>query len=135
MHEGGISTPLDRALAGGHSQKREGKLEPQPGHLIDIMATCVDVAGAKYPAEFERPKRLSLWRASPCSPPSPAQLAATGPSPIFWEHESNRAVRDGKWKLVAKARQPWELYDMEKDRTEMHNLADADQAQIQSHVC
>ena len=45
------------------------------------------------------------------------------PQPIFWEHESNRAVRDGKWKLVSKAEQPWELYDMEQDRTEMHDLS------------
>ena len=44
--------------------------------------------------------------------------------PLFWEHESNRAVREGQWKLVAKEGQPWELYDMEKDRTEMHNLAE-----------
>ena len=44
--------------------------------------------------------------------------------PIFWEHEGNRAVRDGKWKLVAKGEKaPWELYDMEADRTEMHDLA------------
>src|SRR5690606_17228643 len=47
------------------------------------------------------------------------------PEPIFWEHEGNRAVRDGKWKLVAKENKPWELYDMEADRTETHNLASA----------
>ena len=44
--------------------------------------------------------------------------------PICWEHESNRAIRDGQWKLVAKANQPWELYDMAADRTETHNLAE-----------
>jgi len=43
--------------------------------------------------------------------------------PIFWEHEGNRAVRDGRWKLVAKENQPWELYDIKADRTEMNNLA------------
>ena len=43
--------------------------------------------------------------------------------PLFWEHEGNRAIRDGRWKLVAKEKQPWELYDMELDRTEMNNLA------------
>lgn len=44
--------------------------------------------------------------------------------PIFFEHEGNRAVRDGKWKLVAKGvKGPWELYDMERDRTETNDLA------------
>ena len=42
--------------------------------------------------------------------------------PIFWEHEGNKAVRDGRWKLVQKWRGPWELYDMEADRTELHDL-------------
>ena len=42
--------------------------------------------------------------------------------PIFWEHEGNKAVRDGKWKLAQKWRGPWELYDMEADRTELHNV-------------
>jgi arylsulfatase len=43
--------------------------------------------------------------------------------PLFWEHEANRAVRDGKWKLVAKENEPWELYDIDADRSEMHDLA------------
>ena len=43
--------------------------------------------------------------------------------PLFWEHEGNRAVREGKWKLVAKENQPWELYDMDKDRSEVSDLA------------
>jgi arylsulfatase len=44
--------------------------------------------------------------------------------PIFWEHEGNGAMRDGKWKLVSQFRNNWELYNMEEDRTEMHNLSD-----------
>ena len=49
------------------------------------------------------------------------------PEPLFWEHEGNRALRDGKWKLVAKgASGPWELYDIEADRTELENLAEAE---------
>ena len=46
-----------------------------------------------------------------------------GRGPLFWEHEGNAAVRIGKWKLVRKYPGPWELYDMETDRTEMHDLA------------
>ncbi|MEO6924838.1 MAG: hypothetical protein ABI142_13510, partial [Bryocella sp.] len=44
--------------------------------------------------------------------------------PIFWEHEGNSAMRDGKWKLVSRFPDAWELYDMEQDRTELHDLAD-----------
>ena len=43
-------------------------------------------------------------------------------NPIYWEHEGNRAIRRGKWKLVSKYTEPWELYDIEADRTEQHNL-------------
>jgi arylsulfatase len=46
-------------------------------------------------------------------------------APIYWEHEGNRAVRDGKWKLVSRFPDSWELYDMEADRTELHDLAHA----------
>jgi arylsulfatase len=42
--------------------------------------------------------------------------------PIFWEHEGNKAVRDGRWKLVMRHRLPWQLFDMEADRTEQNDL-------------
>ena len=44
-------------------------------------------------------------------------------NPIYFEHEGNRAIRDGKWKLVMKLKGPWELYDIEADRTEQHDLS------------
>ena len=43
--------------------------------------------------------------------------------PIFWEHEGNAGVRSGKWKLVREYKKPWELYDLQQDRTEMNDLA------------
>ena len=121
VHEGGISTPLIVHWPKGIPKERDGKLEKQPGHLIDIMATCVDVAGAKYPIELNGNKIKPMQGVSLVPAFNDRDLKRK--EPIFWEHESNRAVRDGKWKLVAKADQPWELYDMERDRTEMHDLA------------
>lgn len=53
-------------------------------------------------------------------------------NPLFWEHEGNRAVRQGKWKLVARAQGKWELYDLEADRTELKDLAAADPARVAS---
>src|SRR4029078_3870881 len=91
------------------------------GHLIDIMATCVALSGANYPTELEGQKITPMEGVNLA--PAFEGKALNRKQPLFWEHESNRAVRDGKWKLVAKADSPWELYNMDKDRTEMHDLA------------
>ncbi len=129
VHEGGISTPLIVHWPAGIPTTRRGKLETQPGHVIDLMATCVALAGAVYPQE---------WQGRPIKPMEgislvPAFVGKTlkRAEPLFWEHESNRAVREGRWKLVAKAGQPWELYDMGQDRTEMHDLAPQHAPEVQ----
>jgi len=118
VHEGGISTPLIAHWPKGITA--HGKLCHQPGHLIDIMATCVDVAGAEYPSEYKGNKITPAEGKSlaPAFDNKPIQREA-----IYWEHEGNRAVRQGKWKLVSKHPGQWELYDIEADRTELTNLA------------
>jgi arylsulfatase len=119
VHEGGISTPL--IVHWPAHVKAKGELRHQPGHLVDLMATCVDVAGAKYPAKVGEemitpPEGRSLV---PAFDDRPIVREA-----LFWEHEGNRAFRVGDWKLVAKSPAgKWELYDMAKDRTETHDLA------------
>ena len=130
VHEGGISTPLIVHWPAGIPSRRNGKLETQPGHLIDIMATCVALSGANYPKELHGEKIKPLQGVSLL--PALEGKDLKRPEPIFWEHESNRAVREGNWKLVAKADQAWELYDMEQDRTEMHNLAAANPAKVKA---
>jgi arylsulfatase len=120
-HEGGISTPLIAHWPRGIPSERRGGLEKQPGHVIDLMATAVDLAAAKYPAEYQGNAILPMEGVSllPAFEGKPLDRKR----PIFWEHEGNKAVRDGKWKLVQKWRGPWELYDMEADRTELHDVA------------
>jgi arylsulfatase A-like enzyme len=119
-HEGGISTPLIAHWPAGIPATRRNALEKQPVHLIDIMATAVDLAGAHYPHQRDG-QAIEPMQGVSLRPTFDGQrLART--QPLFWEHEGNKAVRDGKWKLVLRHRQPWQLFDMEADRTEQHDL-------------
>jgi arylsulfatase len=126
-HEGGIATPL---IVHWPAQIRTpGALRKQPGHLVDIMATCVDVSGAKYPEQFNGKPILPLEGRSllPALDNRPIERDA-----IYWEHEGNAAIRVADWKLVRLGRQgPWELYDLKADRTELHDLAATEPQRVQ----
>lgn len=114
VHEGGISTPLIVHWPRGVTAP--GSLCRQPGHLIDIMATCTDVSGAPYPPEATPLEGRSLL---------PALAGQTiDRDALYWEHEGNRAIRVGDWKAVAKGPgAPWELYNLAVDRVESRDLA------------
>lgn len=119
VHEGGISTPLIVHWPKG--LQRAGQIEHQPAHLIDLFPTCLEVARATYPTTHDGKSITPLEGTSllPAFDGRSLQRDA-----IYWEHEGNRAIRVGRWKLVAKgAKGPWELYDMESDRTELHDLS------------
>jgi arylsulfatase len=120
VHEGGISTPLIAHWPAGIPEAQYGKIEAQPGHLIDLMATCADVAGAKYPAEFNG---QTIQPMEGMSLMSAFEGRSSDTRSIFWEHEGNSAVRIGRWKLVRQHGKAWELYDMVEDRTELHDRA------------
>jgi arylsulfatase len=120
VHEGGISTPLIAHWPAGI--KPRGSLVKEQGHIIDIMPTCLHIAGAEYPMARHGEKTTPLEGVSlRCAF---AGQAIDRQQPILFEHEGNRAVRDGRWKLVAKGPAgKWELYDMQVDRTELNDVA------------
>ncbi|WP_206054111.1 arylsulfatase [Nocardioides iriomotensis] len=120
--EGGISTPL---LASWPARVPAGRVVDKPLHLIDLAPTIFGAAGATYPTT----------RAGRTVPPLEGrsfQAVAQGTDPggwtngrpVFWEHEGNRAIRKGRYKLVARYDEPWRLYDVTRDRAETRNLAD-----------
>ena len=118
-HEGGIATPLIAHWPAG-LEAAPGSLSDEPGHVVDLMPTLLELAGASHPpARGGRPSRE--LRGESLAPV--LRGAARERGPIFWEHQGNRAVRQGRFKLVSRWRQGWELYDLKADRTELRNLA------------
>lgn len=131
-YEGGISTPLIIHWSDGIKVER-GALRKQVGHEIDMMPTILQLAHASYPTNYNGHK---------ITPVSGVSLVPTftdqalQPRAIYWAHQANRAMRMGKWKIVSGAelhgpysqwktftRTPWQLYDMENDRSELKDLS------------
>jgi arylsulfatase A-like enzyme len=118
-HEGGISSPLIAHWPKGI--KPQEKMNKQVGHVTDLMPTLLQLAGASYQPKDGDKTYPDLVGQSlvPTFTGKSYQRA-----PIIWEHNGNRALRKGKWKLVAEGiKGNWELYDMEADRSETNNLA------------
>jgi arylsulfatase len=118
-YEGGIATPL---IAYWPEVIRRGdQITHQPGHIVDVMATCMDVAGAEYPHRFRQRDLLPLEGKSLL--PIFEGEKRDGHESLCWNVAGSRAVRMGRWKLVAAKGSPWELYDLHGDRTETNDLA------------
>ena len=127
VYEGGIATPL--VVHWPHGIAARGELRHDPGHVIDIVPTIMEVA--------ERPRRPDSNVGQTVPPPPGTSLVpafshdgSVRHDDLWWEHEGNRAIRIGDWKLVAAKGKPWELYDLATDRTETRNLAPNDAAKV-----
>jgi len=117
-HEGGIASPLIAHWPAGIAAR--GEVRHQVAHIIDVMPTLVDLAGATYPVKRDGHAILPMEGRSL----TPAfQGRGLGTRALFWEHEGNKAVREGDWKAVTKGPGEWELYNLRTDRTETRDIA------------
>jgi arylsulfatase A-like enzyme len=135
-HEGGIRTPM---IAHWPNRIRNaGGFRHHLAHVMDVMATCVDVAGADYPVTFDGREILPLEGRSLL----PALLdQPESPRTLIFEHERNAAIRVGDWKLVAHAglardglREDarLELFNVRADPAEQQDLADEEPARVET---
>jgi arylsulfatase len=116
VHEGGIATPLIVSWPG----RIDADIVDEPGHIIDIMPTLLELAGAEYPEVFNGNALQPLEGRSLL----PLFAGGSRPDAVYvWEHEGNRAIRDGNYKLVGSFGDDWELFDMRVDRLEANDLA------------
>lgn len=129
-HEGGIATPLVAHWPAGIS--KGGTLCRERAHIIDIMATCIEVSGARYPAAFNGNPILPLEGRSLCAAFNGGKV---GHEALYWEHSGQAAMLEGDWKIVctkmAKTGE-WELYNLTKDRTELHDLATSEPDRVKA---
>lgn len=127
VHEGGISTPF--IVWSPSLVKRKNALEHRPAHVTDIHPTLLRLAGATYPESFRgnKPHPLTgtdIW-------PAIQGSTRVAERQIAWEHTGGRALREGDWKLVAEFGQPWSLYNLAEDRTELNDLAAREPQRVQ----
>ncbi len=120
QHEGGISSPLIVHWPAG-LKTTPGSVTPQPGHLVDFMATCLDLGGAKYPETFggravDPLQGLSLLPIFQGETREPHDT-------LYFHFSDSRALRQGDWKVVSVRSGPWELYNLANDRSELIDLA------------
>jgi len=129
-NEGGISAPF---IAYYPDLIKSRTINNQPAHVIDIQSTIFDLAGVKYP---------SVYKGHSLTPPDGLSLkdvfsgkAWKGHDVLYWEHQGNRAVRQGKWKIVSNyPENKWRLFDMDADRTELNDLSQSNREKLRELV-
>ena len=107
--EGGTAAPF---LVAGPGLQNPGRIDDTPTHLEDVLPTMLEVAGSNPGPDLPGRSLVPLLEGR-----------TLRPRPLFFEHEGHRAIREGRWKLLALRGQPWQLFDLEGDRTETTDLA------------
>jgi arylsulfatase A-like enzyme len=117
-HEGGVITPLIVHWPDG--MVKNGLIAHEPVHIIDFMPTLLDIAGGSYPTSFQKQDLIPVTGQTFLPLLNDTQQYPE--KVMYWEHEGNKAVRKGDWKLVKRYNNPWELYQINNDPTEITNL-------------
>ncbi len=128
QHEGGISSPLIAHWPQG-LKTEAGSISRQPGHLIDFMATFVDVADAEYPTQIGN-RIIDPLQGKSLLPIFQGKTREPHES-LYFHFSTDRALRQGDWKLVSAKRGRWELYNLAEDRTETNDLASQHPQRVQ----
>ncbi len=119
-YEGGSATPLIVHWPDGLKGK-ENTINRSVAHVIDILPTCMELAGAKYP-EMINGEKTNLPDGTSLLPLLYGKKQAIHDT-LYWEHEGGRAIRIGDWKMSSLPGKPWELFNLSEDHTETNNLA------------
>ena len=123
-HEGGIAAPF--IVHWPRGIKAKNQFRDQMCHVIDLMPTILELSGAEYPEEYKNNKIIPYEGISLVNSFNDITSKART---LYWEHNANRGIHDGDWKLVSLAKQQppyildWELYNLKSDRSETNNLA------------
>ncbi len=117
---GGTSSPLIIHFPKKYA-KYQGEIRNNLTHIIDILPTCLDLAGVDYPESFNQKNIAQFEGASLVSVLENKDLKKRDQ---FFQHQQSCAIISDHWKLVrGKLSDPWELIDLEKDPFEQHNIA------------
>jgi arylsulfatase A-like enzyme len=120
QHEGGISSPLIAHWPKG-IKAVPGSVVKEPAHLIDIMATAIEVGAATYPSQIGE-RQIDPLRGQSLLPILTGKTRSPHEN-LYFHFRTDRALRQGPWKLVSAKLGKWELYNLEEDRTELNDLA------------
>lgn len=128
-HEGGIKTPLIVHWPDGIES--QGRITHEPVHIVDLFPTLLSLANTDYPKTFKGEALIPLMGTN-ILPLVHGTSKQSLDKTMFFEHQGNQAARIGNWKIVRTHNQEWELYNLEKDPTELDNLIHKQTAQAEA---
>ncbi len=121
---GGTAAPTIVHWPAGMAEEKEGTIMSQPCTFLDVMPTCLELAGATYPSFYNGNSIKPLCNeARSFVPLLQDKNGWDDERTLYWEHERGKAVRKGNWRLTALANGGWQLFDLAHDLSETNNIA------------